>query len=83
MASAHHEAGHCVIAGGLGVAVVAIALDSIRTLVRRDDPMASWAGAVIALRTRGRAIATPLRPDDQAGDRHALDLDGDLNDLWR
>jgi hypothetical protein len=49
LADAHHEAGHAVIARGLGIEVTRIALDSIRTLQRRDDPMASFKQAVICL----------------------------------
>jgi hypothetical protein len=93
LADAHHEAGHAVIARGLGIEVTSMALDKVRTRCPCNDAMTSWAGAVIALsgpmaeiRHGGmspeeieRKWTTQWATDRSNAERHLQDIDEALH----
>ena len=62
---AHHEAAHAVVARVLGVHVVSVTIDNVRTRYRANDDAAHVAEAVIALAGACAERQSNLLPADQ------------------
>ena len=62
---AHHEAGHAIVARVLGVQVVSVTIDNVRTRYRANDDAAHVAEAVIALAGACAERQSKLLPEDQ------------------